>query len=621
MVSRRSAGSGSTPRNRSTRREISMRTWLALSLVALASACAFREDPKPVREADAATRRETALGSVVGHAGTAGTHAWHGIPFAQPPVGPLRWRAPVAAEPWTSERQALADAPGCAQPPPPIGGNKNADGSTGSEDCLYLDVFAPAFAADAVPKGDARLPVMVWIHGGGNSVGDAHLYDGGYLAASQNVIVVAVQYRLGPFGWLRHAALRADAGATAADQSGNFGTLDLIEALRWVKANIAAFGGDPARVTVFGESAGGRNTYTMLQSPLAAGLFSRAISESGGVSSPTLAQAENLTTDAEPGVENSSNELLLRLLEKHHGAADRTAASALAASLSPSEIAAFLRERSPGEIFAAYTGSSGMGMLRFPAIFPDGTVMPALSAEQQFTSGRYNRVPVILGTNRDENKLFMAFDPEYTRLRFRVLPSVRDPVRYDRDAEYQALAWKLNGADDPARWMRAAQGPNVFAYRFDWDELDRFLWVDWSRVIGAAHAIEIPFVFGDFHIPLLRSLFADANLASREQLSHAMMSYWAEFAATGAPGKGRGGDLPLWKPWDESAPESDRFVVFDSESGGGVRMSADAVTGSTLVARIVADPRFTDGAERCAFLAKLASWRPLPTMDLASAGC
>jgi para-nitrobenzyl esterase len=598
-----------------------MHTRLAISALVLLSACGLGNEPAPVRIADAATLRQTALGPVVGSAGSAGTHAWHGIPFAKPPVGALRWRAPQPAEPWSEAREALADAPGCAQPALPIGAEPNTDGSVGSEDCLYLNVFAPAFAPDAVPKAKERLPVMVWIHGGGNSIGDARIYDGGHLAGEQGVVVVAVQYRMGPFGWLRHAALRADAGATAADRSGNYGTLDLIEALRWVKANVSAFGGDPTRVTVFGESAGGRNTYTMLQSPLAAGFFQRAISESGGISFPSLAEAENLTSDADPGHENSSNELLLRLLQKHRGAADREAARALAASMPPADVAAFLRERSPGELLAAYTGSSGMGMLRFPHIFPDGVVMPGDAPEEHFVAGRYNRVPVIVGTNRDENKLFMAFDREYVRLWFRVLPAVRDRERYDRDAEYQALAWKLNGADDPARWMRAVQGPSVFAYRFDWDELGSFLWVDWNEVIGAGHAVEIPFVFGDFDIPLLSSLFDEGNLASRQQLSRAMMSYWAEFAATGAPGRGRRGELPLWKPWDESAPEAERFLVFDSEDGGGLRMSADSITGAKLVERVADDPRFADAADRCAFLTKLASWRPLPGADIARAGC
>jgi para-nitrobenzyl esterase len=462
---------------------------------------------------------------------------------------------------------------------------------------------------------------MVWIHGGGNSIGDASLYDGGHLAAEQGVIVVAVQYRMGPFGWLRHTALRADAGASAADQSGNFGTLDLVEALRWVQANVAAFGGDPARLTVFGESAGGRNVFTLLQSPLAAGLFQRAISQSGGIRYEPLSVAENLATDPEPGHKNSSNELLLRLLISHRGAKDRAAAQALATALSPAEVAAFLRERSAGEILGAYVDSRGMGMLDFPQIFADGTVMPADAPETHFGAGRYNQVPTIAGTNRDENKLFMAFDEKYTRLWFRILPSVRDPERYDRDAEYQALAWKLNGADDPARWMRKVQGPSVYAYRFDWDELDGFLWVDWSRVLGAAHAIEIPFVFGDFDIPLLASLFSEDDLASRQQLARAMMSYWAEFAATGAPGRGRKGDLPLWSAWDEASDDSARFLVLDSEAGGGLRMSPDAITSTRLVERILADERFASAEERCEFFAQLNGWRPLPAADVARAGC
>jgi para-nitrobenzyl esterase len=598
-----------------------MRAFGSISCVALLAACGFGDVDAPERHSDPATNRHTALGDVVGHVGSASSHAWHGIPFAEPPVGALRWRAPRAAKPWAGVREALADPFGCAQPAPPIGDPENPDGSNGNEDCLYLNVFAPAFAADAVPQGEARLPVMVWIHGGGNSIGDARFYDGGYLAAEQGVIVVAVQYRMGPFGWLRHPALRADAGASAEDQSGNFGTLDLVESLRWVKANIAAFGGDPARVTVFGESAGGRNTFTLLQSPLAKGLFQRAISESGGMRFDPLSVAENLTSDPEPGHVNSSNELLLRLLEKHRAAKDRAAALALAGSLPPAETATFLRERTPGEILAAYTDPQGMGMLNFPQIFADGTVMPADAPEQHFLAGRYNQVPVIAGTNRDENKLFMAFSPEYTRLWFRVLPTVRDELRYDRDASYQALAWKLNGADDPVRWMRAVQGPSAFAYRFDWDELDSFLWVDWSRVLGAAHAIEIPFVFGNFEIPLLRSLFAEDDLASRQQLSRAMMSYWAEFAANGAPGRGSKGELPLWKAWEESTPESDRFLVLDSEAGGGIRMSADFITSARLVELVVGDTRFASADERCVFLAKLQGWRPLPEAEIASAGC
>ena len=152
----------------------------------------------------------------------------------------------------------------------------------GSEDCLYLNIYAPRFTDTDVPKDAARLPVMLWIHGGGNTIGEAGFYNGGNLAAQQRVIVITTNYRLGPFGWFRHAATRND-GANELDRSGNFGTLDLVRALQWIRENAAAFGGDPNNVTIFGESAGGTNVFSLLLSPPARGLFHRAIVESGGM--------------------------------------------------------------------------------------------------------------------------------------------------------------------------------------------------------------------------------------------------------------------------------------------------------------------------------------------------
>jgi para-nitrobenzyl esterase len=227
---------------------------------------------------------------------------------------------------------------------------------------------------------------------------------------------------------------------------------------------------------------------------------------------------------------------------------------------------------------------------------------------------------VIAGTNRDESKLFMAFDRDYVRLWFRILPSLRDGVRYQRDAEYQSLAWKLNGADDPARWMRAVQGPSVFAYRFDWDETDRFLWVDWSEVLGAAHAFEIPFVFGDFEIPLLRSLYDEESLPSRQALSRAMMSYWAEFAYVGSPGRGRAGDLPEWTAWDPSSEAAPKYAVLDTPEGGGIRMASETWTLEKVVADVLADPRLARPRDRCGVLYALARWEDLSREAYAAAG-
>jgi para-nitrobenzyl esterase len=193
----------------------------------------------------------------------------------------LRWRAPLAAAPWTGTRTATAMGSPCIQFWGPISGLKGHEGDVvGAEDCLYLNIWAPAAAS--TPAADERLPVMVWIHGGGNTIGTGNTYNGSHLAGSQKVVVVTINYRLGVLGWLSHPALREGA-ANAADASGNYGVLDMIEALRWVQKNIAAFGGDPANVTVFGESAGGHDVFALLASPLAKGLFQRAIVQSGSL--------------------------------------------------------------------------------------------------------------------------------------------------------------------------------------------------------------------------------------------------------------------------------------------------------------------------------------------------
>ena len=175
----------------------------------------------------------------------------------------------------------------------------------GAEDCLYLNVYAPRSAT----PGTGRLPVMVWIHGGGNVVGHAGFFDGGNLAAREDVVVVTINYRLGPFGWFRHPALR-DAGASELDRSGNFGTLDQVRALEWVRDNAAAFGGDPGNVTVFGESAGGTNVFALLLAPPARGLFHRAIVESGNLSFGAPATAEGFVDDPQPSHPNASGEAL-----------------------------------------------------------------------------------------------------------------------------------------------------------------------------------------------------------------------------------------------------------------------------------------------------------------------
>ena len=255
--------------------------------------------------ADPSTRVETAQGAVVGFVeADTGSKVWLGIPFAAPPVGYLRWRAPRPAPAWDAPIEAVTLGSACVQHRNTLADldDPDEDGVVGSEDCLYLNVYAPAGA-----ESGSSLPVMFWIHGGGNSVGHAGPYHGGTLAEVGDVVVVALNYRLGPFGWFSHPALRDEALVAGddrrwfgADASGNYGTLDLLQGLAWVRENIAAFGGDPDNVTVFGESAGGTNALSLMVSPLAAGMFHRAIVQSGGiqVTPRSTARAGRMATEA-----------------------------------------------------------------------------------------------------------------------------------------------------------------------------------------------------------------------------------------------------------------------------------------------------------------------------------
>ncbi|WP_200821344.1 carboxylesterase family protein [Oceanicoccus sp. KOV_DT_Chl] len=230
-----------------------------------------------VHVADKSSTRKSGSGTFVGFADIHDTHAWLGIPFAEAPVSDLRWRAPLPVSPSDKPLQALAYQPPCVQYWNPLTGVAGEEGEVvGSEDCLHLNVWAPAFEQEAVPKGDQRLPVMVWIHGGGNTIGTANTYQGHHLASDQKIIFVALNYRLGVLGWFGHEAIR-NTSASPEDASGNYGVLDMIAGLQWVKDNISAFGGDPNNVTIFGESAGGRNVYALLGSPLAGGYSIRPL--------------------------------------------------------------------------------------------------------------------------------------------------------------------------------------------------------------------------------------------------------------------------------------------------------------------------------------------------------
>ncbi len=546
----------------------------AALVLSAASGCARRAAPAPPPSPAQETYRETPSGPIIGYVSPEGAHVWRGAPFAKAPEGELRWRAPRPHPGWSERREALQSADRCIQLTNRLNESEGLDPGliVGSEDCLYADIYAPPNAAPG-----AALPVMVWIHGGANTWGRASSYDGARLAVNENVIVVAVQYRLGIFGWFAHEALRANP-EIPADESANFGTLDLIAALDWVGRDIAAYGGDPDNITIFGESAGGHNVASLLASPIARGKFHRAIIQSGSFDSVPLAEAESGSIERNVG----------RDVARRIGAND----------------GAGLRAAPPEKVFASLE-LGDQAFLSLPRIIADGVALPASPLREAFASREtFNAVPVITGVNRDEMKLFQLLDPALTKRILGLFPVARDQRYYDALAEYTSRVWRIRAVDEPAGAMVAGGHPDIFAYRFDWDEGGRFLITDLGNLLGAGHAIEIPFVFNRFELlgSLDRIMFTKRTAESREDLSRAMGAYWASFARSGEPGDG-GRGLPQWPSWGRQA----RLLRLDSVEGGGPEVLAGEDSLEALLVDLQSDPRLSD-AERCAVMDAMGRW-------------
>ena len=547
--------------------------------------------------------RATAQGEVIGFK-EGKTFVWRGVPFAKPPINELRWKAPKPPEPFEARFEAKEFSEECFQPQGFMTGEEG--GWTGSEDCLYLNIWSPVWLSQKL--ADKKVPVMVWIHGGGNIIGSANTYYPSHIVANHEVVVVTVNYRMSNLGWFRHPALRQE-GSTLEDASGSFGTLDNIMALRWIRENISEFGGDINNVTIFGESAGGHNVAALYASPLASGLFHKAIVQSGIVSYSKTEEAEAYyPEDGVSGI-TSSKEVINRLLINEEKAEEIEEAKELQNKMSLEQIEKYLRSKTPEQLLTAYGDARPKrgGMTR---VFNDGHVLGRKGIYESFTNDQLRRVPIILGTNRYESKLFNMRNPRFVRwgegegILARVfswvgideLPlEIMRPDFYNAVNQYSSDSWKERAADTPARQLVASGHKDTFVYRFDWDDLPIFQEVDFGVLAGAAHALELIFLFpAAFDNYVIKNIVIKDSYDEVKKLSDQMMSYWAEFAYSGDPGKGRSNNLPQWKAWSES----EKYMILDSEDDQGLVMVDDEVTVDSIFNELTTDKRFTKD-EKC----------------------
>jgi para-nitrobenzyl esterase len=493
-------------------------------------------------------------------------------------------------------REALERPPYCKQALPfPVFG---ATFSFGDEDCLYLNVWSPRMSPDEART--ARLPVMVWIHGGANTLGGSSAAEPSRFAEQEGVIVLSLQYRLGILGWFSHPAFRETA-TTDLDRTSNFALLDMVAALQWVQANIAAFGGDPDNVTIFGQSAGAFDVLALLAVPQARGLYHKAISQSGNISTVPRARAENYVDDPEPGLAFSNREYVNRLLVADGRAADRSEARAVQDAMSSTQLVEYLRGKPANELFDGVTRRGNLGYFT-PTNIRDGLVLPEKSLLEVYRDPRaHSPVPVILGSNRDEYKFWLSDSDELVETRFGLWRTIRDPERYDQLSAYFSDQWQLVGVSAPARALHSAGQAPVYTYRLDWAGQPRRFGVDESRLYGAAHGIEVVFLFGADSVSSLPDYARPDDRESWDTLSRAMLRYWANFARTGEPGGGEGSGLPRWQPWTAERPMK---MILDGSAGGGLRMTSDNVFAADLKQRLRNDPALGT-AERCELYAQL----------------
>ncbi len=526
-----------------------------------------------------------------------GVITWNDIPYAKPPIDDLRWKAPRRIDN-NSNFILPKDGNFCLQRTSILGGSSqfSDDSISGTEDCLYLDIYAPR------KKSKKLLPVMFWIHGGGNTSGLKDLYDFSKLVKKHNVIVVSINYRLGPLGWFTHPAIQNM--QDGMDKTSNFGTLDIISALEWVNDNISSFGGNSNNITIFGESAGGHNVLSLLISRRAEGLFHKAISMSGYTESISLKDAYKQYSQT-PTSNYSSSEVVKRIINNHSDQSNHS-------EYSDQEIRDLLLSLSGKEFYQYYANRESYEEL--PLLTNDGIVIPIIGLKDALSKEEHvNNVPTIAGSTRDEVKIWLAFSEYFVTLDDSVtsflfdLPRVilKDEDAYEAFNYYRSNAWKIRGVIEPLNSLAKAGNSQLYSYRFDWDDHRKFILADFKKLFGAGHALEIPLLTGSTKLvggPPVSNLMYPKGI-SYFYTSRNMMKFWSNFAKYGEPGYSS--NNVKWEPYNYDKNNFSSYFVLDKKKNLG--MFRDNITFKRLSDELYIDKRLTE-IEKCVVLYQMFTY-------------
>ena len=532
---------------------------------------------------------ETSSGKVLGYVKN-NVINWDDIPYAEKPVGNLRWKAPRK---YNDESAIIKpkDDNFCVQRPSGLGGSEGNGYFSGSEDCLYLDIKAPK------NNFKKELPVMFWIHGGGNTSGLKDIYDFSKMVDRYDVIVVTINYRLGPFGWFTHPSIQDL--QDGIDKTSNFGTLDIVAALEWVQSNISLFGGDKDNVTIFGESAGGHNVYSLLASKKAKGLFHKAIAQSGYTTSISSYQSYKQEKKS-PTSNHTSWKIVNKILKREN--IDR-----IQDDIKKDDLRKILLDLSAEDFFIHYGDRPSYEEV--PLLVADGIVIPSVGLRDALADkDEVNMVPTIAGSNRDEVKLWLASAEYFVDLKFSVLgklfgiPKVglKDKEAFEIFNAYRSSAWKIRGVDTPLSNLAYAGNDNLYAYRYDWDDHRRLFIADFKELIGAAHATEIPLLTGNNKLVGDYGFLIYPRGPSKRFLSKNMMKFWTNFAKNGQPGTST--NAVEWLPYKGSNNSDSSFMVLDNRKN--LRMISDNLSFKSLTKNLYKETNVNE-LEKCVVLLQM----------------
>ena len=439
---------------------------------------------------------------------------------------------------------------------------------------------------------------MFWIHGGGNTSGLKDLYDFSAMVKKHDVIVVSINYRLGPFGWFTHPSIQLQSDI---DKTSNFGTLDIIAALEWVQSNISLFGGDPNNVTIFGESAGGHNVLSLLVAKQAKGFFHKAISQSGYTTTYSKQSAYKQTKKSSTSKHTSWNiinriikDKKLDILQEDNNSIVRE----LLKNLTAEEFFKYYSERPSYENLTILTA--------------DGIVIPEIGLTKALSKKEYvNHVPTIAGSNKDEVKLWLASAKYFVDLDYSFLGSifgVPKVVLNDKDAfnlfnSYRSRAWKIRGVDEPLRSLHLSGNKDLYAYRYDWDDHRRFIIANFRELIGAAHATEIPLLTGNNKLVGDYGFLIYPRGPSKKFTSKNMMKFWTNFAKNGNPGISSNG--VEWSKYNGQENIASNYIVLDNKRN--LRMQTDEFSFSSLTKDLYKENALTN-LEKCVVLLQMLTY-------------